>query len=210
MNRSAGPGNPSETPGPEGPASSAGKPSPASPPSPATAGNGTSRDGRQRVYRWGDPSVSAAAARDLDGITFFREILAGRLPAPPIMDTLGFNAVSFGPGRAVFELTPTEYQYNPIGSVHGGVYATLLDSACGCAVHTMLPAGVHYTSLDLSVRFLRPITSATGRLVCEGTVDHLGTRTALAQARLTSEDGKLFGQATSSCMIFRPAGTGRV
>ncbi len=141
----------------------------------------------------------------MDGITFFKQILEGRLPTPPIMETLGFRGVSFEPGQAVFEITPAEYHYNPIGSVHGGVYATILDSACGCAVHTMLPAGAFYTSLDLSIKFIRPITSGTGRLLCEGTVEHLGTRTALAQARLTNADGKLFGQATSSCMIFRPA-----
>jgi uncharacterized protein (TIGR00369 family) len=166
------------------------------------AGGGSS--GRQRSYRWEDPATSAAAARELDGIAFFREILAGRLPAPPIMATVGFDAVSFEPGRVVFEITPAEHHYNPIGSVHGGVCATLCDSACGCAVQSMLPAGVFYTSLDLSVRFVRPITSGTGRLLCEGTVDHLGTRTALAQARLTNADGKLFAQATSNCLIFRP------
>jgi uncharacterized protein (TIGR00369 family) len=183
---------------------SPGHDSPSSAGSLEAAGNGTSGSGRQRVYQWGDPAVSAAAARELDGITFFREILAGRLPPPPIMATLGFSAVSFEPGRAVFEITPAEHHYNPIGSVHGGVYATLCDSACGCAVHTMLPAGAFYTSLDLVTRFIRPITSGTGRLLCEGTVEHLGSRTALARARLTSADGKLFAHATSNCLIFRP------
>lgn len=159
---------------------------------------------RTRTYQWGDPAVPAAAARQLDGLAFFREIAAGTLPPPPIMSTLGFEAVSFDPGKAVFAFEPAEYQYNPIGSVHGGVYATLCDSACGCAVHTLLPAGAYYTSLDLSVRFIRPITSATGRLVCEGTVENIGGRTALATARLTNADGKLFAHATSNCLIFRP------
>jgi uncharacterized protein (TIGR00369 family) len=164
---------------------------------------------RTRTYQWGDPAVSAAAARQLDGLAFFREIAAGTLPPPPIMSTLGFEAVSFDPGKAVFAFEPTEYQYNPIGSVHGGVYATLCDSACGCAVHTLLPAGAYYTSLDLSVRFIRPITSTTGRLVCEGTVENIGGRTALATARLTNADGKLFAHATSNCLIFRPDQNGR-
>jgi uncharacterized protein (TIGR00369 family) len=121
------------------------------------------------------------------------------------MATLGFSAVSFERGKAVFEMTPTEYHYNPIGSVHGGVYATLCDSACGCAVQTMLPAGVSYTSVDLAVKFIRPITSDTGRLICAGTVEHLGSRIALAQARLTSPEGKLFAHATSNCLIISPA-----
>jgi uncharacterized protein (TIGR00369 family) len=130
--------------------------------------------------------------------------MAGRLPAPPIMATLGISAVAFEFGQAVFDVTPAEYHYNPIGSVHGGVYATICDSACGCAVHTMLPAGAYYTSLDLDTRFIRPIISSTGRLRCEGTVDYIGNRTALARARLVNADGKLFAQATSNCLIFRP------
>ena len=113
--------------------------------------------------------------------------------------------MSAQPGEVVFEFTPAEFHYNPIGSVHGGVLATLCDSACGCAVQSMLPAGSFYTSLDLSVKFLRPVTSATGRMTCGGTVTHLGSRSALAQARLTDARGKLFAHATSSCMIFRPA-----
>ena len=164
--------------------------------------NGAGR--RQRAYEWDDPAVAAAAARELDGLSFFRAIMDGRLPAPPIMATLGIRAVSFEPGKAVFEVTPAEYHYNPIGSVHGGVYATICDSACGCAVHTLLPAGAFYTSIDLDTRFIRPITLAAGRLLCEGTVDYIGSRTALARARLINAEGKLFAQATSNCLIVRP------
>jgi len=150
--------------------------------------------------------AAAAAARELDGITFLRQLLAGTFPPPPIATTLGFSLVSVEPGRALFDMVAAEYHYNPIGSVHGGVYATLCDSACGCAVHSMLPAGAFYTSLDLSVKFIRPVTAGTGRLLCEGTVEHFGSRTALAVARLTGPDGKLYAQATSSCLIFRPEG----
>jgi len=168
------------------------------------ADGGTHHGSRLRSYRWDDPAASAAAGRELDGITFLREILAGRIPPPPIAATLGFGLVSVEPGRAVFDITPAGYHYNPIGSVHGGVHATLCDSACGCAVHSMLPAGAYYTSLDLATRFIRPITSDSGRLLCEGTVTHMGSRTALAEARLTGADGKLYAHATSSCLIFRP------
>lgn len=160
---------------------------------------------RDRSYSWDDPAASAAAARDLDGLAFLQAILDGKLAAPPVARTLDFTPVSAKPGEVVFEFTPAEFHYNPIGSVHGGVLATLCDSACGCAVQSMLPAGSFYTSLDLSVKFLRPVTLATGRMTCEGAVTHLGGRSALAQARLTDSGGKLFAHATSSCMIFRPA-----
>jgi uncharacterized protein (TIGR00369 family) len=159
---------------------------------------------RERTYRWEDPAISGAAARTLAGTDFLRAISDGTLPPPPLASTLGFTVVAIEPGRAVFEFTPAEYHYNPIGSVHGGVCATMCDSACGCAVHSMLPAGATYTSQDLSVKFLRGITTSTGPLRCEGTVVHLGARTALAQASLTDSAGKLYAFATSSCLIFRP------
>ncbi len=159
---------------------------------------------RRREHRWEDPSVAAVAARGMDGMTFFGEMLGGRLPPPPIAAALGFDLVSVEKGRVVFGLIPAEFHYNPIGSMHGGVYATLCDSACGCAVHSMLPAGAFYTSLDLATRFIRPVTVNTGRLLCEGTLAHLGSRTAVAHARLTDENNKLYAEATSTCLIFRP------
>lgn len=159
---------------------------------------------RQRSYDWQDPAISAGAASTMAGIDLLRAIASGAFPAPPIFQTLGFSAVSVDPGRVVFELTPAEFHYNPIGSVHGGVTATICDSACACAVHSMLPAGTSYTSQDLSIKFLRPVTASTGMLRCEGTVIHLGSRTALAQASLTDGQGKLHAYATSSCLILRP------
>jgi len=159
---------------------------------------------RWRAYTWSDPGITAAAVAQLDGKAFLEAIVDGSLPAAPVAQTLDFAPVSVQPGVVVFEFTPAEFHYNPIGSVHGGVISTLCDSACGCAVQSMLPAGSYYTSLDLSVKFLRPVTSATGRMVCEGTVTHLGGRSGLAQARLTGTEGKLYAHATSSCMIFRP------
>ena len=160
---------------------------------------------RQRAYSWADPAITAAVMKDRDGASFLQAILDGTLPAAPVARTLDFVPVSVEPGTVVFEFSPAEFHYNPIGSVHGGVLATLCDSACGCAVQSMLPAGTYYTSLDLSVKFLRPVTAGTGRMVCEGTITHLGGRAALAQARLSDAAGTLFAHATSSCMIFRPA-----
>jgi uncharacterized protein (TIGR00369 family) len=160
---------------------------------------------RTRTYAWDDPAICAAAAREQDGAAFLQAILDGSLPAAPIARTLDFRPVSVEPGTVVFEFTPGEFHYNPIGSVHGGVLSTLCDSACGCAVQSLLPAGTYYTSLDLSVKFLRAVGSATGPLTCTGTVTHLGGRSALAEASLTGSDGKLYAFATSSCMVFRPA-----
>jgi uncharacterized protein (TIGR00369 family) len=159
---------------------------------------------RQRVYQWDDPAGLPATAAGLDGTAFLQAILDGALPAAPLARTLDFAPVSVRPGVVVFEFTPAEFHYNPIGSVHGGVLAALCDSACGCAVHSTLPAGVLYTSLDLSIKFLRSVTSATGSVTCEGTVTHAGSRSALAQARVTDQAGKLIAFATSTCMIFRP------
>lgn len=162
------------------------------------------RGERSRTYEWDDPAISAAAARDLDGVAFLTSLRDGSLPAAPVARTLDFAPVSVEPGSVVFEFTPAEFHYNPIGTVHGGVLSTLCDSACGCAVQSLLPAGTYYTSLDLSVKFLRPVTSGTSRMRCAGTVAHLGGRSALAEARLTDAAGTLYAHATSSCMIFRP------
>ncbi|MFF3951226.1 PaaI family thioesterase [Streptomyces sp. NPDC001902] len=157
---------------------------------------------RSRTFAWGDPKVSAAAVGRTSGLEFLRDVLAGRLPAPPIASTLGFTLEEVEEGRAVFAMEPGEEHYNPIGSVHGGVYATLLDSAAGCAVQSVLPEGMGYTSLDLNLKFLRPITVDTGKVRAVGTVLNQGRRTALAQAELFDATDRLLAHATSSCMLF--------
>jgi uncharacterized protein (TIGR00369 family) len=159
---------------------------------------------RERSYTWEDPMRSAAAAAEVDGLTFIRMLAAGEVPAPPIAHTLDMAVDEVEEGRVVFSFEPAEFHFNPIGSVHGGVYAALLDSACGCAVHTALPAGARYTSLDLTVKFLRALGAGSGRVRCEGRVVHMGGRTALAEARLLDPKDRLVAHATSSCMIFRP------
>jgi uncharacterized protein (TIGR00369 family) len=159
---------------------------------------------RERTFSWADPVAIARAGAGLSGAEFFTAIGEGRIPSPPVMRALDFEGIAFGEGRAVFRMTPQEFHYNPLGTVHGGVFATMLDSACGCAVHTMLPVGVFYTSLDLSVKFLRPVTVATGPITAEGAVVHLGRRTALAEAKITDAAGKLYVTATSSCLLLRP------
>ena len=160
----------------------------------------------RRTYEWQDPEPIAAAAGTLDGLSFVRGLADGSVPAPPITSTLDFTVVAVEPGRVVFALEPRAFHYNPIGAVHGGVICAVLDSAAGCAVHTTLPAGVAYTSLDLSVKFLRGVTRDSGLLRSEGTVVHAGRRTALATAELTDAAGRLYATATSSCLIIRPEG----
>ncbi|MFJ4466856.1 PaaI family thioesterase [Streptomyces sp. NPDC089424] len=156
---------------------------------------------RSRTFEWEDPQVSAAAVGRASGLEFLQDVLADRLPAPPIAATLGFGLEEVEAGRAVFVMEPGEEHYNPIGSVHGGVYATLLDSAAGCAVQSVLPAGMGYTSLDLTLKFLRPITVDTGKVRAVGTVLSQGRRTALAQAELFDARDRLLAHATSSCML---------
>jgi uncharacterized protein (TIGR00369 family) len=164
----------------------------------------TTTEDRSRIVTWDDPVASWKAASGLGGIEVLRAIEGGDLPAPPVARLLGIKVEQVSEGLVTFAFEPAEYHYNPIGSVHGGVYATLLDSATGCAVHSLLPAGVGYTSLDLTVKFLRAITVDTGRVRCIGTVTHLGGRTALAEARLVDAADRLLGTAVSSILIIRP------
>jgi uncharacterized protein (TIGR00369 family) len=121
---------------------------------------------------------------------------------PGIARSLDFELVEIEAGRAVFAATPGEHAYNPIGMVHGGYAATLLDSACGFAVHSKLSATQGYTTLDLNVSYLRPITLTTGLLRAEGTVKQIGRRAAFAEATLTGADGKLYAAATSTLLVF--------
>ncbi|MFC8661699.1 PaaI family thioesterase [Streptomyces sp. NPDC057199] len=158
--------------------------------------------GRTRTYEWEDPAILAEAAGRMAGIDFLREVQAGRLPAPPIGCSMDFALDEVEPGMAVFSLMPGEEHYNPIGSVHGGIFATLLDSAAGCAVQSTLPQGMAYTSLDLTVKFLRRITVDTGRVRAIGTIVNQGRQTALAQAQLVDAKDRLLAHATSSCLLF--------
>jgi uncharacterized protein (TIGR00369 family) len=157
---------------------------------------------RTRTFGWSDPSLHADLIGKRSGLEFFQALAAGELPAPPIMQLIDVRSLEAVEGSVTVHLDPQEFHYNPLGTMHGGVISTLLDTAAACSVHTTLPVGVGYTSLDLNVKFLRPITIATGRLTCTGAVLQRGRRTALAEARLTDAGGKLLAHATSSCLIF--------
>jgi uncharacterized protein (TIGR00369 family) len=166
----------------------------------------TQSQARTRTFSWTDPSEHAALLGRRSGLELLRAMASGELPPPPIMDLVDFAGMRAEEGRVTFYLDPQEFHYNPLGSVHGGVLSTMLDSAAGCSVHSTLPAGVAYTSLDLNVKFLRTVTVASGRLTCVGQVLQRGRRTALAEARVTDAAGRLVAHATSSCLIFDAPG----
>lgn len=149
------------------------------------------------------PGITAAEeAVRLSGMALFEAIFAGKLPPPPMGDTLDFVPVHMAWGHAVFQGCPSRRHYNPAGTVHGGWFATLLDSAVGCAVHTTLPAGKGYTTLELKVNMVRALTERTPLVRAEGTVIHAGRQVATAEGRIVDADGKLYAHATTTCLIF--------
>jgi uncharacterized protein (TIGR00369 family) len=159
---------------------------------------------RSKTVTWEDPSVSAAAMAAMSGRELLQSILDGRLPAPPIAGLIGARLVSIDEGTVVFECTPDESVYNPIGLVHGGLLCTLLDSAAGCAVHSLLPAGVAYSTIEIKVSFLSAVRAGNGPLQAEGRVIRVGRQVAFAEAHARTADGKLVGHATSSLAVMRP------
>lgn len=157
---------------------------------------------RSRTYAWADPAGFLAALPRTDGLTLLRRMAAGEVAVPPLAATLDFADFTAEPGQVTVTLHPGEHHLNPLGTVHGGVLAALLDTACGCSVHTTLDAGTGYTSLDLVTRFLRPVTTATGPITCTGSVLTRGSRTATAQAQVVDSAGRLLAHATSTCLLF--------
>ncbi|HEX6872348.1 MAG TPA: PaaI family thioesterase [Micromonosporaceae bacterium] len=164
---------------------------------------------RERTYTWTSPAVGLAELGQRSGLDLLHAIATGALPPPPMMQTLGITRIDVLPGQVTVHMPAQEFHYNPLGTVHGGVIATLLDTAAGCAVHSTLAAGTGYTSLDLTTKFLRPVTVDSGQLRCVGTVVNRGRSTALAQAQLFDAADRLVAHAMSSCLILdltRPAG----
>ena len=150
-------------------------------------------------------AAGVASADDLkatSGIEFLQRIFDGQLPSPPIGETLGFIPVAAEPGRAVFQGSPDKRYYNPLGNVHGGYFCTLLDSALGCAIHSVLPKGTGYTTLELKVNFIRPLSDKIGPVRAEGKTIHIGGRIGIAEASITDVDGTCYAHATTTCLIF--------
>jgi uncharacterized protein (TIGR00369 family) len=147
----------------------------------------------------------ARLAPTYDGLAFLQAIKDGELPPAPIAELLGFEIRDIARGRVTFAMTPQEKHYNPIGMVHGGVTATLLDTVMGCALHTTLAEGTGYSTVDISVRYLRPVTVQSGLVVATGTLVHKGRRTATAEATLVeASTGRLLATATSSLLVLQP------
>ena len=157
---------------------------------------------RTRTIVWDDPVPVAAAGAAMSGLEYLRAMAAGTVPRPPVGALIGMGLEEVASGRVVFSLEPAEYHYNPIGVVHGGIAATLLDSAMGCAVHSTLPEGRGYTSLEIKVNYVRALTRDTGVVRCEGTVLYVGGKVATAEGHIVDADGRLYAHGTTTCLIF--------
>jgi uncharacterized protein (TIGR00369 family) len=157
---------------------------------------------RERTITWSDPRLTADAGRAMAGLDLMRGLRDGTVPAPPFAELVGVSVAEVEEGRIVMRMTPAEFHYNPIGTVHGGILATLLDSVMGSAVHTTLPKGRAYTSLEIKVNYVRAVTNASGELSAEGTVVHSGSRSAVAEARVTDAKGRLCATASTACLVF--------
>ncbi|MEM8749522.1 MAG: PaaI family thioesterase [Pseudomonadota bacterium] len=158
-------------------------------------------DGQPVPQGFGVADMADVAA--LSGLDYLRGIVEGRFPAPTIGRALNFRLYEVEEGMAVFTGVPTGDYLNPIGTVHGGYVATLLDSALACAVHSICPVGHASTSVELKLNFVRPVTPQTGRVFARGTVIHPGRQLATSEAKLVDENGKLYAHGTQTCSIFR-------
>ncbi|PWS33604.1 PaaI family thioesterase [Pedobacter paludis] len=158
---------------------------------------------RTRLIEWEDPMKGAKEALTISGIEYLKAMSDAKFPLPPLLYTLDFSVTTIESGNVVFEFTPQEFHYNPIGTVHGGVISAVLDSAMGCSVHSLLPAGKGYTTLELKVNFLKAVTIKTGKLKTIGKVINLGGRTALVEAQLIDDDNIIYAHAVSTCLILK-------
>jgi uncharacterized protein (TIGR00369 family) len=165
-----------------------------------------SRDGvRTRTITWTDPARSRFHARALSGYDRLVAMQRGELAPPPAAALLGMNLDEVAAGRTVFSMRADEVHENPMGTMHGGIIATLVDTAMGCALSSLLPADAGFTTLELKTNFVRAITQATGRVYAEGLVVHSGGRVAMTEARVHDDSGSLYAHATSTCLISRGA-----
>jgi uncharacterized protein (TIGR00369 family) len=156
---------------------------------------------RHRAYAWEDQSSTMIAAGTHDGLAILQAIGREELPLPPALRTLDISPVEAEPGRVSFTLVPSEFHLNPFGLVHGGVLAALIDTAMGCAVHSLLPVGAGYVTSELNVRYLRPAGLASGALVCMGEVVKPGRRSMVVQARVTDDSGREIAIGGCTCLV---------
>lgn len=164
----------------------------------------------QRLNAGPGPGVSTPEqTAGKTGLELMQAMLLGELPYAPIARTLDFTLVEVGDGTAVFQGTPGVHHYNPMGTVHGGWFATLLDSALGCAVHTKMPPGRGYTTAELGLNLVKALTHKVARVRAQGRVIHCGRQLATAEARLIGPDGTLYAHATTTCLVFDLPSAGR-
>lgn len=157
---------------------------------------------RQLLIEWEDPSPVLPVAMQMSGLEYMQALIRGEFPAPPIARLMDFYLAEVDDGKAIFKGTPGEQHFNPIGMVHGGFAATLLDSALGCAVHTTLPQGMIYSTAQLNINLTRPIMPQAGELICEASVIHRGSRMVTADAMLKDADAKLYAHGTTTCFVY--------
>lgn len=157
---------------------------------------------RSKTVSWDDPRVSASAVASMTGLEFVEALVEGRLPPPPILALMNLVAASASTGEVEFRCTPDESHYNPIGTVHGGFVCTVLDSVLGCAVQTTLPEGTGYTSLEIKVNYLRPLSADSGELIATGRVTKPGSRAAFAEGEVRDGNGRLIATASSTLLVF--------
>lgn len=162
---------------------------------------------REMTIRWQDTAEALAVLPALSGIEYLRKMAAREVPGAPIAGHFDMGLVEVEPGTVTFTCQPNESHYNPIGAVHGGLVCTLLDSALGCATQTLLPAGVGYTSIEIKVNYLRPVTAASGPLRCIGRVTKPGRRVSFAEGEVVDNAGRTVATASGSLLIF-PIGDG--
>jgi len=148
-------------------------------------------------------TTKAEDRRRLTGLEYMQRVMTGEVPPSGMGQLMNFNLVEVSEGHAVFTIQPDECHYNGLGIAHGGMAATLLDSATGCAINTMMPAGRIFTTLEMKINYVRPMTRATGEVRCEANVIHVGGRTATAEGRIVDREGKLYAHGTATCMLFR-------
>jgi uncharacterized protein (TIGR00369 family) len=162
---------------------------------------------QSRVVTWRDPVPTQGAAASMSGLSYWQAVADGRLPPPPMAELLRTRLADVRNGRVEFSCTPDASMYNPLGAVHGGAVCTLLDTAAACAMHTTLPEGVGFTSVEIKVSYLRAVNAASGPLTAVGTVVKAGSRIGFAEAEVTDGSGKLVATATSTLLVFElPSG----
>lgn len=157
---------------------------------------------RSRTVTWEDPLVGAALAKTMSGLEYIEGLVDGTIPPPPIFTLMRMRPVAAEVGTVSFTCDPDESHYNPIGTVHGGLVCTLLDSVLGCATQTTLPKGQGYTSLEIKISYLRPVTADTGRLTAVGIVTKPGSRAAFTEGTVHDSRGKLIATASSTLLVF--------